>query len=105
MTIIIQLPPEVEAQAAAQARAQGMELAQYLPTLIEQSLPMQAQARAAHNAATSALLDSFMEGDPQEHRETLEYLQQAMDEDRPGQRRLWGTGFNPPARKPRRKQS
>ncbi len=41
-------------------------------------------------AATLAALDSFMEQDEDEHRETLRVLRQALDEDRPGQRHASG---------------
>lgn len=43
-------------------------------------------------AATIAALDSFMEQDEDEHRETLRVLRQALTEDRPGQRRVFGKG-------------
>ena len=46
-------------------------------------------------AATLAALDSFMEQDEKEHRETLRVLRVALDEDRPGQRRVFGEGANP----------
>lgn len=41
-------------------------------------------------AATIAALDSFMEQDADEHRETLRVLRQSLDEDRPNQRRIFG---------------
>jgi hypothetical protein len=40
--------------------------------------------------ATLAALNSFMEQDEDEHRDTLRVLRQALDEDRPGQRRVFG---------------
>ncbi len=46
-------------------------------------------------AATLAALDSFMEQDADEHRETLRVLRQSLDEDRPGQRRVFGEGDDP----------
>ena len=45
--------------------------------------------------ATLAALDSFMEQDEKEHRETLRVLRVALDEDRPGQRQVFGEGANP----------
>ena len=36
-----------------------------------------------------------MEQDEEEHRETLRVLRKALDEDRPGQRRVFGEGTNP----------
>lgn len=46
-------------------------------------------------AATLAALDSFMEQDEEEHRDTLRVLRQALDEDRTGQRRVFGIGDKP----------
>ena len=45
--------------------------------------------------AAAAVLRSFLEQDEQEHRETLELLMRVVDEDRPGQRRVFGEGYNP----------
>ena len=45
--------------------------------------------------ATIAALDSFMEQDEDEHRETLRLLRHALDEDRPAQRRVFGAGNDP----------
>lgn len=42
-----------------------------------------------------AALDSFLEQDEREHRETLGFLRTVVDEDRPGQRRIFGQGTNP----------
>ena len=41
-------------------------------------------------AATLAALDSFMEQEEEEHRETLLVLRRALAEDRPGQRQVFG---------------
>jgi len=46
-------------------------------------------------AAWDALLDSFSEGEAQDHRETVAALAQALNDDRPGQRRVFGQGTNP----------
>ena len=46
-------------------------------------------------AATLAALDSFMEQEEEEHRETLLVLRRALAEDRPGQRQVFGEGANP----------
>ena len=46
-------------------------------------------------AATLAALDSFMEQDEDEHRDTLRVLRQALEEDRPGQRRVFGEAGSP----------
>lgn len=41
-------------------------------------------------AATLAALDSFMEQDETEHKETLRVLRHSLVEDRPGQRHVFG---------------
>ena len=46
-------------------------------------------------AATLAALDSFMEQEEDEHRDTLRVLRQALEEDRPGQRRVFGEEGSP----------
>jgi hypothetical protein len=46
-------------------------------------------------AATLAALDAFMEQDETEHRETLSLLRKALEEDRPGQRRVFGEEGSP----------
>ena len=47
------------------------------------------EERAKRNAALIAVLDSFMEGDENEQRETGEFLMKALDEDRPSYRKLF----------------
>ena len=52
----------------------------------------------SHRAATwQELLKSFDADDEAEQRRTFEALQTAIDQDRPGQRSIFGTGFNPSA--------
>ena len=52
-------------------------------------------------AAAIALLDSFATSDEygtaEEQRETFAYPERIVDEDRPGQRSVFGKGYNPPA--------
>ncbi len=48
-------------------------------------------------AEVIAVLDSFMEQDEAEHRETMGILQAASDKDRPGRRSIFGVGANPHA--------
>ena len=70
-----------------------------LETLPEALLPEIAVAGARslreRQAATLAALASFMEQDADEHRETLRVLRKALEEDRPGQRRVFGEGAEP----------
>ena len=49
--------------------------------------PPEEQAR--RNAAAIKVLDSFLEGDEEEQRETLKVLKKAMNDDRPGGRKLF----------------
>ncbi len=60
-----------------------------LPTKIAQAETRSLQER---QAALLAALDSFMEQDEEEHRETLQTLRHALNEDRQGQRLVFSTG-------------
>ncbi len=90
MTITLELAPDQEEHLAAQASREGLTPVAYLKRLagLEKS--------PAAPTAWEALLDSFEEGDEEDQRETLALLQRALEEDRPGQRRVFGSGFNPP---------
>lgn len=95
MTITLDLTPDVQERAVVQARTEGIAVERYLQALIETALPTeQAEPvrRRNHecNAAALALLDAFLEDDAQDQRETLQFLRNAIDEDRPGQRRVFG---------------
>ena len=101
MTIVLNLPPEKEAelQARAAARGQGIEdyvLAAVLPAPEQKFVPP-----PYDKAAAIALLDAFVTSDEygtaEEQRETFAYLERVVDEDRPGQRSAFGKGYNPPA--------
>ena len=47
------------------------------------------------NARLIALLDTFDQGDAEEQRQEFEALQAGVEAARPGQRRVFGEGFNP----------
>ena len=51
--------------------------------------------RAERNAHLIARLRSFSDGDPEQQKQDLAALQAGLEEARPGQRRLFGEGFNP----------
>ncbi len=53
------------------------------------------QKRQARNARLIALLDTFDAGDPEEQRRELAALQTGIEAARPGQRQVFGDGFNP----------
>ena len=54
------------------------------------TVPAHPRTLCERQAATLAALDSFMEQDEAEHRETLRVLRQALEEDRAGQRPAFG---------------
>lgn len=92
MDVTIDLPPDVAERLARKAGGGGRDLAGYVRHL------------AVRDAGVSealdewdALLDSFSEGEAEDHRETVEALARGLNEDRPGQRRVFGEGYNPPA--------
>lgn len=90
MTIVLDLAPEQEARLRAEAASQGMTPAAYLKGLAKLDIP------PSEIADWEAMLDSFEEGEAEDHRETLALLQKSLDEDRPGQRRIFGAGYNSP---------
>ncbi len=64
-----------------------METITELPLLAAQSNVRSLRER---QAATRAVLDSFMEQEEGEHRDTLRVLRQALGEEREGQRSVFG---------------
>lgn len=98
MTITLDVPPEKEAELKARAAASGQKLEEYALAAL---LPDSPAPPPYDPAAAIALLDAFANSDEygtaEEQRETLEYLARVIDEDRPGQRSIFGAGFNPPA--------
>jgi len=69
MAITLELPPEIEASLAAQARAQGLRLDAYLKSLLEQ------QATTEHSGPSLALEQFEAELDQLAHdSEKLPYL-------------------------------
>lgn len=104
MIVTLELKPETEALAKAQADAQGVLMEDYLSVILEEDLTARRNAEIRRrnierNQAAIALLQSWSEEDDpeeiREQRETLEYLKRAVDEDRPGQRSVFGKGYNP----------
>ena len=59
-----------------------------VPLPIETDEAQRAEQRRANEAAIQ-LLRSWREGDSEEQRETLAYLQRVLDEDRPSDRKLF----------------
>lgn len=105
MSITIDVAPEVEQRIHREAAQQGQDA----PTLVRDILEERFGATAPQPtggkpdffspeaiAAWKAMIDSFSEGDPEEQRASFEQLKRDLDEDRSGQRSVFGTGFNPP---------
>ncbi len=103
MTITIDLPPDVADKLTRKAARQGRDAAGYVRQLAEREAETEEAAAPTlwdppTLAAWDALLDSFTEGEAQDHCETVAVLAQALNDDRPGQRRVFGEGTNPTAR-------
>ena len=105
MTIVLNLPPDKEAELQARAAAMGQGVDEYVLAV---ALPEAASVAGQKSvpppydpAAAIALLDAFATSDKygtaEDQRETLAYLERVVDEDRPGQRSAFGKGYNPPA--------
>ena len=94
-TFTVDLPTEVAERLARKAARQGQDVS----GLLRQPDAREAEATPIWDAATlakwDALLDSFREGEEDDHRDTVSALAQALNEDRPGQRRVFGVGTNP----------
>lgn len=94
-TLTIDLPSDVAEKLARRAVQQGQDTAWLLRQLAEREAQRTALWDAPAMAEWNALLDSFSEGDEEDHRDTVAILAQALNDDRPGQRRVFGTGTNP----------
>lgn len=92
MTIPINLPPDVADRLSRKAAQDGQDIPGYMRQI---ALREAALWDAPTLTAWDALLDSFSGGDSEDHRETVETLARALNEDRPGQRRVFGAGVNP----------
>lgn len=85
MTLTLHLPPELEKRLTQEAQRQGLSLDDYTVALLDKALPPQYQ-----RTELITLLQTWIdEGDPEEQRETGEYLIRALDEDRLSDRPLF----------------
>jgi len=85
MTLTLHLPPDLEQRLTQEAQRQGRSLDDYTLELLDKSLPPQDQ-----RTELVALLQAWIEEeDPEEQRETGEYLIRALDEDRLSDRSLF----------------
>jgi hypothetical protein len=65
MAITLNLPPEVEASLAAQARALGLQLNFYVQTLLEQQAGMRRTEQTINVEQFEAELDALAQGSDQ----------------------------------------
>ncbi len=93
MTITIELPPDIADSLTRRAAQTGQDVAGYVRQMAEREATAVWDAPAL--AAWDALLDSFDAGEAEDHRETVATLAKALNDDRPGQRRVFGEGFSP----------
>lgn len=97
MTITIDLSPAEAAYLQKRADEKGQQAADQARQMLTSQLQTEQPQPAPYDpTAALATLDSFLEQDESEHKETLAVLRTALDKDRPGQRRIFGTGTNPP---------
>lgn len=85
MTLTLHLPPELEQRLTQETQCQRLSRDDYTMALLDKSLPPQEQ-RTELITLLQAWID---EGDPEEQRETGEYLIRALDEDRLSERPLF----------------
>jgi hypothetical protein len=85
MTLTLYLSPELEQRLKQEAKRQGLSLDADALQLLAQSMPPKDR-----QSELVTLLQSWIdEGDPEEQRDTGEYLIRALDEDRLSDRQLF----------------
>ena len=85
MTLTLHLPPELGNRLAAEAQRQRVPVDASALGLLERQMP-----EGDHAREVAALLQHWMEaGDAEEQTETGDWLVQALDADRAGQRQLF----------------
>jgi predicted transcriptional regulator len=92
MTISVNLPADVAARLSEKAAQGGQDVAGYLQQLAVRDAELWNPVQLAE---WDALLDTFDEGSVEDHQETVAVLAHGLNEDRLGQRRIFGTGYNP----------
>lgn len=89
---LVDLPPDVAARLAQKAARGGQDVAGYMQQLAARDAGLW---DADSLTAWDALIDSFDKGEPEDHQATVAVLARGLNEDHPGQRRVFGTGYNP----------
>ncbi|MFY9826628.1 MAG: hypothetical protein WAM82_35030 [Thermoanaerobaculia bacterium] len=85
MTLTLNLPQELEDRLQHEAERQGLPPDTLTLHLLDQHLP----SADLHGKLAVLLRSWIVEGDPQEQKETGEYLVKTLDEDRLSERRLF----------------
>ncbi len=96
--LTITLPPELEARLETLAAQRGEDKERFVLTAVQEALDKQAPPLKEWQIRALECLRDLHTDDPaeqEENRQTFEYLERVIDEDRPGQRRTMGKGFNP----------
>ena len=85
MTLNLPLTPDLEQRLAHEAARQGLAPVDYTLQLLNQHLPPPVQ-----RSELIALVQSWIDAEnPEEQKETGDYLVRALDEDRPSDRKLF----------------
>ena len=82
MTLMIDLPPELERRLEEEAAQRGQAPAEFARTVLEDRL-------MDRNRAAMALLDQWLAETPNEEDENWEELQAALEADHPSHRKLF----------------
>jgi hypothetical protein len=89
MTLTLDLSADLEQRLIDEASRHGIRPDQFVVQVLKQHLPTNDRGEQF-----AALLQSWLEEDQEEQKDTFEYLVGSLDEDRPSQRKLF-----PPALK------
>jgi len=84
MTLTLDLTADLEHRLIVEAGRRGVSPDRFVVQVLEENLPANDRREQF-----SALLQSWLEEDPEEQKDTFEYLVRALDEDRPSQRKLF----------------
>ena len=84
MTLTLDLTADLEQRLIDEASRRGIPANQFVVEVLKQHLPMKNRREQF-----AALLESWMEEDQEEQKDTFEYLVRSLDEDRPSQRKLF----------------
>jgi hypothetical protein len=84
MTLTLDLSSDLERRLIDEADRLGIPPDQFVVQVLQQHLPT-----SDRREQFAALLQSWLEEDQEEQKDTFEYLVRALDDDRPSQRKLF----------------